>query len=100
MYFAGRRSTRVPTSATRGPFIVGMWLRSWLRLRGYDARSSTTFTDINDKIYDAAPGESAELAARATEWYIGDTADLGLVSPTTCRRRPSRCRRSSRSSKS
>ena len=35
-------------------------------------------TDINDKIYDAAPGASAELAARATEWYLEDTGDLGL----------------------
>jgi cysteinyl-tRNA synthetase len=38
-------------------------------------------TDINDKIYDAAPGASAELAERATQWYLEDTRDLGLGMP-------------------
>jgi cysteinyl-tRNA synthetase len=38
-------------------------------------------TDINDKIYDAAPGASAELAARATEWYLDDVAAFGLGMP-------------------
>ena len=63
------------------PFVVGMWLRSWLRSTGYDAQLVHNITDINDKIYDAAPGASAELAARATEWYLEDTADLGLGMP-------------------
>jgi cysteinyl-tRNA synthetase len=38
-------------------------------------------TDINDKIYAAAPGASAELAAQAAQWYIDDTRDLGLGRP-------------------
>jgi cysteinyl-tRNA synthetase len=63
------------------PFIVGMWFRSWLRETGYEATLVHNITDINDKIYDAAPGASAELAARATEWYLEDTADLGLGMP-------------------
>ncbi len=63
------------------PFVVGMWLRSWLRATGYDVQLVHNITDINDKIYDAAPGASAELAARATEWYLEDTADLGLGMP-------------------
>jgi cysteinyl-tRNA synthetase len=63
------------------PFIVGMWFRSWLKATGYDAKLVHNITDINDKIYDAAPGKSAELAARATEWYIEDTGDLGLGLP-------------------
>jgi cysteinyl-tRNA synthetase len=58
-----------------------MWLRSWLRATGYDARLVHNITDINDKIYEAAPGASAELAARATEWYLEDTEDLGLGMP-------------------
>jgi cysteinyl-tRNA synthetase len=58
-----------------------MWLRSWLRLRGYDATLVHNITDVNDKIYDAAPGASAELAARASEWYVEDTGDLGLGQP-------------------
>jgi cysteinyl-tRNA synthetase len=63
------------------PFVVGMWFRSWLRATGYDATLVHNITDINDKIYDAAPGKSAELAARATEWYLEDTGDLGLGMP-------------------
>ncbi len=38
-------------------------------------------TDINDKIYDAAPGASARLAAEATRWYVEDTDRLGLGRP-------------------
>jgi cysteinyl-tRNA synthetase len=63
------------------PFVVGMWFRSWLKATGYDAKLVHNITDINDKIYDAAPGKSAELAARATAWYIEDTGDLGLGTP-------------------
>ena len=63
------------------PFVVGMWFRSWLKTTGYDAKLVHNITDINDKIYDAAPGKSAELAARATAWYIEDTGDLGLGMP-------------------
>jgi cysteinyl-tRNA synthetase len=63
------------------PFVVGMWFRSWLHATGYGATLVHNITDINDKIYDAAPGRSAELAARATEWYLEDTRDLGLGMP-------------------
>ena len=63
------------------PFVLAMWLRAWLRERGYEATLVHNITDVNDKIYDAAPGASAELAARATEWYLQDTADLGLGLP-------------------
>src|SRR3954454_3747482 len=63
------------------PFVIGMWLRSWLRATGRDATLVHNITDINDKIYEAAPGASAELAARATDWYLEDTADLGLGMP-------------------
>ena len=50
------------------------------RQRGYDALVHN-ITDINDKIYDAAPGASAELAVRATAWYLEDTAAFGLGMP-------------------
>jgi cysteinyl-tRNA synthetase len=63
------------------PFVIGMWFRSWLRANGYDAKLVHNITDINDKIYDAAPGKSAELAERATAWYLEDTGDLGLGMP-------------------
>ena len=63
------------------PFVVGMWFRSWLRARGHDTTLVHNITDINDKIYEAAPGASAELAERATGWYLDDTGDLGLGMP-------------------
>jgi cysteinyl-tRNA synthetase len=81
MYFCG------PTVYARAhvgnaiPFVLPMWLRRWLRDLGYEVTLVHNITDINDKIYEAAPGASAELAARATEWYLEDTGDLGLGMP-------------------
>ncbi len=63
------------------PFVIGMWFRAWLKANGYDAKLVHNITDINDKIYDAAPGKSAALAERATAWYLEDTGDLGLGMP-------------------
>jgi len=81
MYFCGPTVYQRAHIGNARPFIVGMWLRSWLRARGYDATLVHNITDVNDKIYDAAPGKSAELAARATDWYLQDTGDLGLGMP-------------------
>jgi cysteinyl-tRNA synthetase len=81
MYFCGPTVYARAHIGNARPFVVGMWLRSWLRSRGYDAYLVHNITDINDKIYDAAPGASAALAAKATEWYLEDTADLGLGMP-------------------
>jgi cysteinyl-tRNA synthetase len=81
MYFCGPTVYARAHIGNARPFVVGMWFRSWLRERGYDAQLVHNITDINDKIYDAAPGASAKLAARATEWYLEDTADLGLGMP-------------------
>ena len=58
-----------------------MWLRRWLRERGYDVALVENITDVNDKIYEAAPNHSAELAANASQWYIEDTDSLGLGRP-------------------
>jgi cysteinyl-tRNA synthetase len=63
------------------PFVVSMWLRRWLEATGYDVTLVENITDINDKIYAARPGASAELAAEATRWYLEDTGDLGLGRP-------------------
>jgi cysteinyl-tRNA synthetase len=63
------------------PFIVSMWLKRWLENQGYNVTLVVNVTDINDKIYDAAPGNSAQLAADASEWYLRDTSDLGLGRP-------------------
>ncbi|HZR93539.1 MAG TPA: cysteine--tRNA ligase [Gaiellaceae bacterium] len=63
------------------PFVLSMWLRAWLREQGYSVKLVENITDVNDKIYDAAPGASAELARRATRWYVEDTDLLGLGRP-------------------
>jgi cysteinyl-tRNA synthetase len=63
------------------PFVLSMWLKRWLEERGYDVTLVENITDINDKIYEAAPGRSAELAEQATRWYLEDTAELGLGRP-------------------
>ena len=81
MYFCGPTVYQRAHIGNARPFILGMWLRGWLRSRGYDVTLVHNITDINDKIYDAAPGESAELARQATEWYLEDTDALGLGRP-------------------
>ena len=81
MYFCGPTVYARAHVGNARPFVVGMWLRAWLRRRGYDVTFVHNITDINDKIYRAAPGASAELAERATQWYLEDTDDLGLGRP-------------------
>jgi cysteinyl-tRNA synthetase len=81
MYFCGPTVYARAHVGNAVPFVLGMWLRAWLRERGYAVTLVHNITDVNDKIYDAAPGRSAELAARATEWYLQDTGDLGLGMP-------------------
>jgi cysteinyl-tRNA synthetase len=61
--------------------VLPLWLKRWLDFRGYETKVVVNITDINDKIYDAAPGHSAELAENATQWYIEDTNRLGLGRP-------------------
>jgi cysteinyl-tRNA synthetase len=80
MYFCGPTVYQRAHIGNARPFLLGMWLRDWLRHRGYDATLVHNITDVNDKIYDAAPGASAELAVRATQWYLEDIAgfELGL----------------------
>jgi cysteinyl-tRNA synthetase len=81
MYFCGPTVYQRAHIGNARPFILGMWLRTWLRLRGYDATLVHNITDVNDRIYEAAPNKSADLAARATQWYLEDTGDLGLGMP-------------------
>ena len=79
------------------PYVVGSWYARWLRLRGYDVTLVHNITDVNDKIYEAAPGASAQRAAEATEWYLEDVGASGSRRSTTTQARK-RWTRSSRSS--
>jgi cysteinyl-tRNA synthetase len=81
MYFCGPTVYQRIHVGNAVPFVLPMWLKRWLELRGYETKLAINITDINDKIYDAAPGASATLAESATQWYIEDTDRLGLGRP-------------------
>jgi cysteinyl-tRNA synthetase len=81
MYFCGPTVYQRIHVGNARPFVLSMWLRRWLRERGYEVTLVENITDINDKIYEAAPGASAALAADASQWYVEDTSLLGLGRP-------------------
>jgi cysteinyl-tRNA synthetase len=81
MYFCGPTVYQRAHIGNARPYVLGMWLRNWLRSLERDVKLVHNITDINDRIYEAAPGASAALAARATEWYLEDTDALGLGRP-------------------
>jgi cysteinyl-tRNA synthetase len=66
------------------PFVLAMWLRRWLRSRGYEVTLVHNITDVDDKVYEEAAklGKgSRELAEEATGWFVQDTDELGLGRP-------------------
>ncbi len=66
------------------PFVLAMWLRSWLKRSGYDVTLVHNITDVDDKVYvEAAAREvaSRDLAEWATGWFVEDTDGLGLGRP-------------------
>jgi cysteinyl-tRNA synthetase len=66
------------------PFVLGMWLRNWLRSTGYEVTLVHNITDVDDKVYTEAAAlgiPSRELSARATSWFFEDTDALGLGRP-------------------
>jgi cysteinyl-tRNA synthetase len=81
MYFCGPTVYQRIHIGNARPFVISLWLKRWLERSGYDVTLVENITDINDKIYDAAPGDSARLAADASGWYVDDTGDLGLGRP-------------------
>jgi cysteinyl-tRNA synthetase len=80
MYFCGPTVYQRAHIGNARPFLLGMWLRNWLRHRGYDATLVHNITDVDDKIL-AVPRPSAEVAAEATEWYLRDIGDFKLGLP-------------------
>ncbi|MEP7223504.1 MAG: cysteine--tRNA ligase [Actinomycetota bacterium] len=66
------------------PFVLGMWLRNWLRSTGHEVTLVHNITDVDDKVYAEAAEQgipSRELSARATSWFFEDTDALGLGRP-------------------
>ncbi len=66
------------------PFVLGMWLRNWLRSTGYEVTLVHNITDVDDKVYIEAGKQgipSRELSERATAWFFEDTDALGLGRP-------------------
>ena len=96
MYFCGPTVYRRVHVGNAVPEVFARWLKRWLEATGYETKLVINVTDINDKIYDAAPGESARLAADATGWYLEDVARLGLgmpdVQPTAAETVPAQIR--------
>ena len=80
MYYCGPTVYARAHVGNARPFVVGMWMRNWLRENGYEATLVHNITDVDDKIL-AAPGPSAEVAAEAAAWYVEDIGDLGLGLP-------------------
>src|SRR4051812_8454235 len=81
MYFCGPTVYQRIHVGNARPFVISLWLKRWLERSGYRVTLVENITDINDKIYAAAPGDSARLAAQASDWYVEDTSDLGLGRP-------------------
>ena len=75
------------------PFVISLWLKRWLEETGYRVLLAENITDINDKIYLAAPGRSAELAAAGipssrSEAIVAPGIRLESLRPSSPRMRP------------
>ena len=81
MYFCGPTVYARAHVGNARPFVVGMWLRSWLRATGYDVTLVHNITDVNDKIYEAAPGRAPSSRSRRP----GGTSRTPATSGSGCR---------------
>ena len=90
---AARPSTADPRRQRAAVRASRCGCKRWLRLRGYETTLVDNITDINDKIYEAAPGASAAARRRGDAVVPrGHRARSGSGGPTTSRRRPRRAR--------
>jgi cysteinyl-tRNA synthetase len=84
MYVCGSTVYKRVHIGNARPFTLAMWLRAWLRHKGYEVKLVHNITDVDDHVYEEAALEgvgSRELAERATAWFFEDTNDLGLGRP-------------------
>ncbi|MGI9111219.1 MAG: cysteine--tRNA ligase [Gaiellaceae bacterium] len=78
MYFCGPTVYARAHIGNARPYLIGSWYARWLRLRGYEVTLVHNITDVDDKIFVAAPGRSGERADDATAWYLEDIGRFGL----------------------
>jgi cysteinyl-tRNA synthetase len=84
MYFCGSTVYQRIHVGNSRPFVLGMWLRKWLRQAGYDVTLVHNITDVDDRVYEEAAKQripSRELSETVTRWFFEDTDDLGLGRP-------------------
>jgi cysteinyl-tRNA synthetase len=84
MYVCGSTVYRRIHVGNSRPFTLAMWLRAWLRHRGYEVTLVHNITDVDDHVYEEAAKlgiGSRELAEQAAGWFHEDTDALGLGRP-------------------
>src|SRR6202158_2341953 len=87
MYFCGPTVYQRAHIGNARPFVLGMWLRNWLRHRGYEPKLVHNISGVDDKILaDRRP--SAELAAEATTWFLQHIGDFKLGLPDALPKAP------------
>ena len=94
MYFCGPTVYQRIHVGNARPFVVSMWLRRWLEQREYDVTLVENITDINDKIYLAAPETARGWLPTLPAGISRTPACSGSAARITNRRRPRRSPRS------
>ena len=100
MYFCGPTVYARAHVGNARPFIIGMWLRSWLARAGTKRCSSTTSPTSTTRSTTRRRARAPSSPSARPGGISRTPAISASACPTTCRRRPSRSPRSSRSSRS
>ena len=88
MYFCGPTVYQRIHIGNARPFVLSMWLKRWLERTGYEVTLVENITDINDKIYAAAPGAAPSSPRTRATGTSRTRACSGSAAPTTSPRRP------------